>query len=172
MFGSGGPETPPHLAVERLKIQQKLQLTAVPYKGGGPMMTAVIGGQVPVGFTTTATAINFVRNGQVKALAVMSKQRTPLLPDVPTVAEQGLPDFVAATWYALLAPAGTPPAILKTLNQAIQTSLQDPEVQQRLGTLGLDPGTPDQAGDALRQRIKSELQQSQQVIKEAKIKPF
>jgi tripartite-type tricarboxylate transporter receptor subunit TctC len=172
MFGSGGPETPPHLAVERFKILHKLQLPAVPYKGGGPMMTAVMGAQIPVGFTTTASAINFVKNGQVKALAVMSKQRTPLLPDVPSVAEQGLPDLEAATWYALLAPAGTPPAILQTLNQAIQVSLKDPAVRERLGTLGLDPGTPDQTGEAMRQRIKTETDAYRQVIKDANIKPF
>ncbi|HTK02325.1 MAG TPA: tripartite tricarboxylate transporter substrate-binding protein [Bordetella sp.] len=172
MFGSGGPETPPHLAVERFKILHKLQLPAVPYKGGGPMMTAVMGAQIPVGFTTTASAINFVKNGQVKALAVMSKQRTPLLPDVPSVAEQGLPDLEAATWYALLAPAGTPPAILQTLNDAIQVSLKDPAVRERLGTLGLDPGTPDQTGEAMRQRIKTETDAYRQVIKDANIKPF
>jgi tripartite-type tricarboxylate transporter receptor subunit TctC len=113
-----------------------------------------------------------VKNGQVKALAVMSKQRTPLLPDVPSVAEQGSPDLEAATWYALLAPAGTPPAILQTLNQAIQVSLKDPAVRERLGTLGLDPGTPDQTGEAMRQRIKTETDAYRQVIKDANIKPF
>ena len=123
---------------ELFKLSAGVDLLHVPYKGGGPALTSLIGGHVGVAFATTVTAPPHVRAGKARALAVASKNRHPLFPEVPTTEEAGLPDYEVANWVGVVAPAGTPPAIIAKLHEAI-TALQDsPEMQKQVAARGRD----------------------------------
>jgi len=137
-FASSGYGLAAHLAGELFKAQAHIDIVHVPYKGSAPALQDVIAGQDQMMFATTSGVMGFLENGQVRALAVTTRKRTAILPNVPTMDEAGLPGFEATTWHGLVAPAGTPPAIVAVLHQAIVETLADPGVRQRLQKLGID----------------------------------
>ena len=132
-----------------------VKLSFVPYKGAGQAMTDLFGGQIDLYMSTVATLVGQVRNGKLRAIAITSAQRTPLLPDTPTLAESGYKNFEASSWFGVLAPAGTPPAVVKTLNAAINDALKDPIVADKLRGEGGDVlgGTPEQFSQLLRTEL-------------------
>jgi len=167
-YGSGGVGSFMHLGGELFKLSAGVDLLHVPYKGGGPALTSLIGGHVGVAFATTVTAPPHVRAGKARALAVASKNRHPLFPEVPTTEEAGLPGYEVANWVGVVAPAGTPPAIITKLHEAI-TALQDsPEMQRQVAAQGAEivKKSPDQFGVF----IRDEIDKWARVIKAGNIK--
>jgi tripartite-type tricarboxylate transporter receptor subunit TctC len=164
-FASTGTGTSTHLAAELFAAMANIKLNAIPYKGVAPAVTDVMGGQVPLMFCPTASVVGLVRQGQVRALAVTGAKRSPLFPDLPTVAEAGLPGYDAELHYGLVAPAGTPAEIVAELNGALNAALDDPDVKEKLavdGDLTL-PGTPQAYADD----IKNEQAKWSAIIKKA-----
>jgi tripartite-type tricarboxylate transporter receptor subunit TctC len=143
-FASSGYGLAAHLAGELFKAQAHIDIVHVPYKGSAPALEDVIAGQDQMMFATTSGVMGFLKNGQVRPIAVTTLKRTPTLPDIPTMDEAGLPGFEATTWHGLVAPAATPPQIIATLHGAVIAALQDPGVQQKLAALGIDiaPDSP------------------------------
>jgi tripartite-type tricarboxylate transporter receptor subunit TctC len=123
-YGTYGTGTSAHLAGELFKAMAKVNLTTVPYKGAAPGITDLIGGQIQVMFTTVASCAALVEAGQLRALAVTSAERSPAFPNLPTVAEAGVPGYAAESWYGLFAPAKTPPDIIARLNKSVATAVQ------------------------------------------------
>lgn len=167
-FGTSGTGGTPHLAGEMLKIRTGANLTHVPYKGGGPALIDVVGGNIPLVYTAVAGAHGFVKDGKVRAIAVSSAKRSASLPDVPTFAEAGLADFVVDSWVGLLAPPNLPAPIAARLNQELNAVLNDPEAQGKLRTLGID-ATPGSAAD-FQSEMARDLARYGQVVKTAGIK--
>ena len=168
-FASVGNGTPSHIAGELLKLKTGIDIQHVPYKGGGPAVTDAIAGQVPLIFVTAPAALSHVKAGKLRALAVTTIKRSPGAPDVPTVAEAlNLPDYEVDSWYALFAPAKTPPAIVARMQKEVARVVQLPEIRQKLIEQGGDPvgGTADE----LDRVVKSELKKWTEVIQAAKIK--
>jgi len=135
-YGSGGPGSPQHLAMAMFASQAGISLTHVPYKGATQAATDVASGQIPVAFQGLGTVAGLVRSGQVKLLGVTTKRRLPQFPDVPTVADSGLPGFFFNSWFAIVTPAGTPKDIVARLNSEVLKAVADPEVRHRLEDLG------------------------------------
>jgi tripartite-type tricarboxylate transporter receptor subunit TctC len=140
-FGSGGSGTSNHLAGELFNILTGAKLTHVPYKGVNLAMQDVIAGRIDFVVIGVPAAAPHVRSGKLRALAVIAPQRLPALPEVPTVAEAGLPGFEVTTWYGILAPAGTPRPIIARLNAEIVKVMHSPEMKERLAGIGTDPVT-------------------------------
>ena len=142
-YASGGLGTTSHLAGELFKSMAKVEIVHVPYKGNSPAITDLVGGQTQMIFATMPTVLPMVRAGRLRAVAVIGPQRTPALPDVPTVAES-LPGFEVSNWIGLFGPAGTPPAIVARLNAEVQKIMRSPEIEKRLETEGAKfvPTTP------------------------------
>ena len=140
-FGSGGSGTSNHLAGELFNILTGAKLTHVPYKGVNLAMQDVIAGRIDFVVIGVPAAAPHVRSGKLRALAVIAPQRLPALPEVPTVAEAGLPGFEVTTWYGILAPAGTPRPIITRLNAEIVKAMHSPEMKERLAGIGTDPVT-------------------------------
>jgi tripartite-type tricarboxylate transporter receptor subunit TctC len=167
-YGTYGTGTSAHLAGELFKHMAKVNLTAVPYKGAAPAITDLIGGQIHVIFTTVASAASLVEGGQLRALAVTSAQRSPAFPQLPTVAEAGVPGYTAEAWYGLYAAAKTPPDIIDRLNQSAAKALQS-EVFKRLSVnegLVVAGGPPEQ----LDHYFRAEQERWRQVIEAAGIR--
>ncbi len=145
-YGSAGIGTVGHLAGELFGSMAGIELTHVPYKGTGPAITDLLGGHIPMMFTPIPTAHGQAESGLLRALAVTSAQRSSLLPDLPTVAESGLPGYEAALRYGLVAPAGTPRAIVERLNKELRLALAAEDVRQRLAADGAEvlPSTPEE----------------------------
>lgn len=143
-FASTGIGTSTHLAAELFATMAGVKLTAVPYKGVAPALTDLMGGHVALMFCPMASVVGLARQGQVRALAVTGARRSPLFPELPTVAETGLPGYAAELHYGLVAPAGTPAPIIATLNAALNAALADPDIRNRLTVDGAEllPGTP------------------------------
>jgi tripartite-type tricarboxylate transporter receptor subunit TctC len=135
-YGSGGPGSPQHLAMAMFASQAGISLNHIPYKGATQAATDVASGQIPVAFQGLGTVAGLVRSGQVKLLGVTTKRRLPQFPDVPTVAESGLPGFFFNSWFAILTPAGTPKDIVARLNSEVLKAVGDPEIRHRLEDLG------------------------------------
>lgn len=154
-FGSAGNGGGTHLAGELFNMQAGTRLLHVPYKGSAPAMTDLLGGQVQFMFSDAPTALPQIKAGKVKAIAVASARRSALLPDVPTVAESGLPGYEAYSWAAFMAPAGTPSDIVQRLSADIGKALDDPQVKQRLYDAGAEamPTTPEAFGKMLHTEI-------------------
>ena len=167
-FASSGNGGGTHLAGELFNMHAGTQLLHIPYKGSAPAMTDVLGGQVAMMFSDAPTAIPHIKTGKVRVLGVASPQRSALMPDVPTIAEQGLPGYEAYSWAALFAPAGTPPDVVAKINADFNKVMRDPEVKQRLYVAGAeaDPGTPAQ----MAQRLQAEMDKWAKVVKAANIK--
>ncbi|MBM3342183.1 MAG: tripartite tricarboxylate transporter substrate binding protein [Betaproteobacteria bacterium] len=155
-FGSGGAGTTNHLANELLKHLEKINMVHVPYKGVTQAMMAMIGGEVDEVVMPVTTAIPQIRAGRVRALVVLTEQRVPQLPEVPTAKEAGVPGFVMPLWYGLFAPAATPREIVTRLNRAAVQALDSPDVRKSLLAQGVNPwpGTPEQLGALLRADIE------------------
>lgn len=138
-IGYAGTGTSQHLTGELFKSSAKVEMTGVNYKGSGPAMTDLLGGQIPLLVDSLASALPQVKAGKIKALAMTSAQRVPQLPDVPTVAEAGLPGFEGSGWGGLIVPAGTPPAVVTKISADVQKLLRNPEFQQRIIDRGAIP---------------------------------
>jgi len=166
-FGSSGAGSSQHMSGELFKHLGQVELNHIPYNGSAPAMTDLIGGQIDMLFDNMPTALAQVKAGQVRALAVTSKERAPQLPDVPTVAESGLPDFEVRSFFALYAPRGTAPEQIASVNAAMNQALQEPAVRQRLLGVGAQAagGTPQQ----LRSLTESEVRKWRTVIRDAGI---
>jgi tripartite-type tricarboxylate transporter receptor subunit TctC len=145
-FGSGGSGTTEHLAGEMLNAQAGIKMQHIPYKGGAAVLPDLISGQVSIFFVNQPFALPYIKAGTVKVLGVASDERSPAIPDVPTLAEGGLADFRVSVWYGIMAPAGTPKAIVAQLNREIVAALGAPEMRERLQAMSLKPlpGTPEQ----------------------------
>jgi tripartite-type tricarboxylate transporter receptor subunit TctC len=143
-FASTGTGTSTHLSAELFAVMANVKLNAVPYKGVAPAVTDLMGGHVGLMFCPTASVVGLVQDGKLRALAVTSAKRTPLFPDVPTVAEAGLPGYESELHYGIVAPGGTPQAVIDKLNAALNHALADDEVRNRLAVDGAQtlPGTP------------------------------
>lgn len=135
-FASSGLGIATHLAGEMLKVMAHIDIVHIPYKGAAPALTDLMGGQVELGFTNVLTALPHVRSARLRVLAVTSKTRSRVLPQVPAIAESGLPDYEASVWYAILAPARTPAPALTRLHSEFVKALQQPKVQERLASDG------------------------------------
>ncbi|AVQ83784.1 MULTISPECIES: Bug family tripartite tricarboxylate transporter substrate binding protein [unclassified Variovorax] len=145
-FASAGGGTGSHLAGEALNEQAKVNLMHVPYKGGAPALTDLMGGQVSAYFGNVASTLGYVKSGKLRALAVSSTRRVPALPDTPTLGESGLPGYNVVEWNGVFLPKGTPPDIVQKLGKAVQAAVNDPTVRQKLLQLGLEPaGTTPEA---------------------------
>ncbi|WP_198087356.1 tripartite tricarboxylate transporter substrate binding protein [Variovorax sp. E3] len=138
-FASAGGGTGSHLAGEALNEQAKVNLMHVPYKGGAPALTDLMGGQVSAYFGNVASTLGYVKSGKLRALAVSSARRVPGLPDTPTLAESGLPGYNVVEWNGVFLPKGTPADIVQKLGKAVQAAVNDPTVHQKLLQLGLEP---------------------------------
>jgi tripartite-type tricarboxylate transporter receptor subunit TctC len=151
-FASGGPGTTNHLANELLKSLERINLVHVPYKGATLGMVAMIGGEVDEVVVPVIAAIPQVRAGKVRALAVLSEQRVPGLPEVPTAKEAGVDNFVVPIWYGVFAPARTPPDIVARLTREVIKALESPDLRERLTAMGADPwpGTPEELANLVR----------------------
>jgi tripartite-type tricarboxylate transporter receptor subunit TctC len=136
-YGSGGIGSPQHLAMEMFAAGAGISLTHVPYRGATQAASDVVSGQIPVAFQGLGTVAPLVRGDQVKLIGVTTKARLPQFPDVPTVSESGLPGFLFNSWFAILAPAGTPKDIVARLNAEVQKALADPETRRKLDEQGL-----------------------------------
>lgn len=154
-FGTSGTGGTPHIAGELFKIRTGADLTHVPYKGGGQAMTDVLGGTIPLVYTAVAGAHGHIKSGKLKAIAVSSAQRTSALPEVPTFAESGVSDFVVNSWVGLLAPIGTPAAVITRLNTELNAVLNDTAVREKLRVLGIEPkpGSAEQFRDEIRRDL-------------------
>jgi tripartite-type tricarboxylate transporter receptor subunit TctC len=145
-FSSGGIGTLPHLIGEYFKSQAGIEVIHVPYRGGGPSIQDVVAGHIQFTFEGISVLLPLIQAGQLRALAVTSAKRSPLLPDVATMIESGFPDFTTSAWTGLLAPAGTPPEVIARLNGAVNGALQGTEMKAALGRLAGDAlGGPPQA---------------------------
>jgi tripartite-type tricarboxylate transporter receptor subunit TctC len=167
-YAHAGTGTPGYLAGEMLKQAFGLDLVAVSFNGGGPAITATIGGHTPILYTSISTAAGHIKQGSVRALAVTSAHRSPALPDVPTLAEAGARDQESDIILGLLVPGGTPQAVIERLNRAIVAIVAMPEVRERLTALGFEPiaSTPGEFAD----RIKWEIDKWAKVVRAADIK--
>ncbi|MFC3337041.1 Bug family tripartite tricarboxylate transporter substrate binding protein [Paracandidimonas soli] len=136
-YASSGNGSATHLAAEALKQQAGVDIGHIPYRGGAPALSDTIAGHVPMIIDPVASSMPFLTSGKLRALAVTTAQRSPLLPDLPTVAESGLPNYDIGTWYGLWAPAGTPDAVVAKLSSLVAEAIRHPETQERLQALGL-----------------------------------
>jgi tripartite-type tricarboxylate transporter receptor subunit TctC len=164
-FASAGNGTGQHLSTELFQLQAGIKMTHVPYRGAAPAYTDVMSGQTPVFFDNLASALGQIKGGSVRALAVTGKERSPLLPDVPTVAEAGVPDYVYYVWFGLWAPKQTPKAITEKLYAEVQKALADPEVKKRIIADGGLPLTMPLAD--IEPFVKTEIAKWADVIKRA-----
>lgn len=168
-FASPGTGTPLHLAGELFARQAGLELLHVPYKGSTPALNDVMGGRVDLMFDVMGSSVELVRGDRLKALAVTSLDRSPQLPEVASVTEQGLEGFDVTSWFAYFAPAGTPPAIIEKLNAALQTAAASDAVKERLLPMGMVPasGTPAQ----LAEHVRTEKERWMAIAREAGLEP-
>ncbi|HEV2976540.1 MAG TPA: tripartite tricarboxylate transporter substrate binding protein [Casimicrobiaceae bacterium] len=145
-FASSGSGTSIHLSGELFKTMAGVDMTHVPYKGSAPAITDLIGGQVQVMFDNLPSSLQQIKAGKLRAIAVTSAQRAPALPDIPTIAESGLPGFEATSWFGIVAPAGTPPTIIARINADVNQWLQSPEAKEKLLAQGAVAagGSPEQ----------------------------
>ena len=168
-WSAPGTGTPHHLASELFNKMTGSDIVHVQYKGGGPAINDLLGRQTQASILTLSSVRSFIGAGRMRALGVASAQRTPLMPDVPTIAEAGVPGYEVNLWYGLFAPAGTPPRIVQTLNTALNKVLADKAVQAKFASAGYDlqSGTPAALGSLL----AADLTRSAKVIADAHIKP-
>jgi tripartite-type tricarboxylate transporter receptor subunit TctC len=155
-FASGGSGTSNHLFMELLKLETKTDIVHVPYKGSAPALTDVMAGQVSMIFDPMPPSLPLIKAGKLRPLAVSSGKRSPLLPNVPTVIEAGVPGYDYLSWLSFVAPAGTPREVILKLNAEINRILQEPDVRERLNSLGMSAvgGTPEELGAHIRKQVE------------------
>ena len=168
-FSSPGNGSTPHMAIELFARAAGISLQHIPYRGGAPAITDVIGGQVPLVAVNALEALPHAKSGKLKVLAVLSPSRSAIFPDVPTIAESGFAGFEASVWYGLVAPSATPKAVVARLHAEVQKALQTAEVRDRMMAVGGEvlPASAEQFG-AL---VKSERARYEKLVREAGIKP-
>jgi tripartite-type tricarboxylate transporter receptor subunit TctC len=161
-YASGGVGSAIHLAMELFASRANIDVVHIPYKGAGPALTDVLGGQVLTMFATPVAAMPYIKTGRLRPLGVSSLKRLAFLPDVPTIAESGYPGFEVNYWYGMLAPADTPRELVTRLNTMVNALLAMPDVKERVGGLGAEPqpGTPEQFA----QRVSKEVSGWTQVL--------
>jgi tripartite-type tricarboxylate transporter receptor subunit TctC len=170
VFASPGSGTAPHLTGENLlRVLAKLDATAVHFRGAGPAVAAVVAGEPEIGSMAVASPLPYLKSGRLRALAVSSSKRLPILPDVPTLAELGYPSIQDYTWIGVFLPAGTPAAIVQRLNEALNRAAQSPDVRERLEAQALDPvgGTPREFAEY----VKAEVAKWARIVHETGSKP-
>jgi tripartite-type tricarboxylate transporter receptor subunit TctC len=164
-FGSAGTGTSQHISGEMFKTMAGVKMQHIPYRGSGQMLPELLGGTLPVAFDNVASALPHIKAGKLRALAVTTAKRSGVVPDVPTLAESGLPGYELSSWQAVFAPAGTPKPIIDRLYSEISKILQMPDVQKRLSELGLDlSGMPPQELAAL---VKADMPRLGKIVKES-----
>jgi tripartite-type tricarboxylate transporter receptor subunit TctC len=168
-FASPGAGSQAHLAGELMALSAEVKLIHVPYKGIGPALNDVVGGQVTMMFGAMSAVLPHVKSGKLRALGVASIQRSATMPELPTIAEQGLPRFEAVSWYALMGPAGTPAPIIDRLNAEIARSLAKPAIREKYAAQGLEPGGG--KPQELATEIQAETVRWGDVIRKQNIKP-
>jgi len=168
LYGSGGSGSPPHLSAEIFKSMTGIDLVHVPYKGITPALMDTVGGQVQMVISVIPAVLPTVRAGRVRALGVTSAKRTPLVPDLPTIAET-VPGYEFIGWYSLVAPAKTPPAILSKLNAEVVKALKTSELQDRLSNLGADPIGSTQV--ELAAYLPEQLEKMRKAVKDSGARP-
>lgn len=144
-YGTAGIATSPHVVVEQLRLATNIDITHVPYRGSGPMLTEMVAQRIEIGMDNIPSALPFIRDGKIRALAVTGAQRNASMPDVPTVAEQGIANFEATAWFGVLAPAATPAPVVQRLGAELNAIALDPAFRQRMEALGAETPrlTPD-----------------------------
>ena len=169
IFASSGTGNAPHLAGELFNQLANVKMVHLPYKGGGPAMIDLVAGQVSLSFASMPSSLPFAKSGKLRAVAVGGAKRSPAAPEIPTVAENGLPGFEVTDWQGLLAPAKTPGAVVDRLNRETTRILNERDVRERLSAAGLQPvtNTPQQFADF----IRAEIEKWGKVIRGAGIKP-
>ena len=168
-YSSGGTGTSNHVAAELFGNLAGVRLTHVPYKGGGPAFTALVGGEVHIMFVASQTATPLLNSGKLRVLGVSTAKRSPFFRDVPTIAEAGVPGYEVNSWTALFAPAGTPAAILKSLNGEIAKGLRQPDASELLEKQGLEPSPA--TSEEVASMIRTEVAKWTKVIRTMGIKP-
>ncbi|HEX2223900.1 MAG TPA: tripartite tricarboxylate transporter substrate-binding protein, partial [Thermoanaerobaculia bacterium] len=160
LFGEGGGEL--------FKMMAQVDIVHVPYRGGGPMLTDLIGGHIRMAFDNLPSSIGHIRAGSIRAIAVTTAERSPSAPDIPTMRESGLPDYEVAAWFGLLAPAGTPPEIVAHLQQNVADFLHSPEGRKQLTDHGAEPvgNTPEEFARV----IAYEVERWRQVVQATGVK--
>ncbi len=155
-YGHAGNGTSPHLAGELLKVTAKIDITAVPYKGGAPALNDLMGGHIPIAFNNLPEAIGQIQAGTVRALAVTTAARSPPCPEVPTIAESGLPEYDTGVWWALVAPARLPADVKAKIHRDTADAMKAPAVKERFGLLGAVPvgSTPEELTALIRREDK------------------
>ncbi|MEI2416387.1 tripartite tricarboxylate transporter substrate binding protein [Orrella sp. JC864] len=154
-FSSFGNNTSNHLGGELFNAQAGIKMTHIPYRGSAPSLADLMGGQVQVTFDTVTAVLPLIQGGKVKALGVATAERSPLVPDLPTISESGLPGFTGGTWFALLAPAGAPQDVVARLSETVQGILKSEEIAQQFATRGIQPSPSTPEG--LRTFLASEI---------------
>jgi len=168
-FASGGNGTVPHFAGELLKAMARIQMTHVPYKGGAPAVTGLLGGEVNVYIDTPTATLPLIQQGRLKALAVTTKQRATFLPDLPTLDEAGVPGYELRVWYGLYAPAKTSGPVVQKLYTEVVKALQNADVKSRLIAIGTQPVTS--TPPEFQETVRSEVQKWAKLAKEVGIRP-
>ena len=141
-FASQGVGVAPHLMMEMIKKRAGIDLVHVPYRGSAPALNDLLAGNVPMMIDSIVTGLPHVKSGALRGLAVSTSKRSPLAPEIPTIAESGLPGFDASLWYGVVAPAKTPPEMVAVLGQAIEAALKSPDIRERLLAFGSTPADP------------------------------
>ena len=168
-YASPGLGSSPHLATETFSQLAGVSMTHVPYKGAAPAVVDLLGGQVDLSFATLGSVLTHIQSGRLTALAVASRQRSNLLPQVPTFEEAGVKGYVVDTWYGVLAPATTPPEALRALTQQATAFAQSAAVRDKLATAGLEPQAT--CGAAFADQIKREIEANTRLARELNLKP-
>lgn len=167
-YGSAGSGSTFHMSAELFKAVANVDILHVPYKGGGPALVDTIGGQVDMSFPVLSAALQQVQGGKLRAIGVTGPKRSPLMPEVPTLAESGVPGYSFETWFMAFAPAGTPKPVLDKLNASLNRVLNDPALKERMAKEGIDasPSTPEEA----QAKLGREMAMWAKVVKERGIK--
>jgi tripartite-type tricarboxylate transporter receptor subunit TctC len=167
-FGTGGIGSASHLAVELFSSLSGATYNHIPYKGAGPALTELVAGQVNFMIATMPGAIQHVRGGRLRALGISSLKRSPAAPDVPTIAETGLPGYEFVAWFGLLAPAATPPKLVEHIASQVRAAVNAPDIRAKLESQGIEPET--NSPGEFRVYLRKEMEKWNKVIREAGIK--